>query len=351
MISSISFFYLFVLLAIVNHTRPTGAESNQTNRSSSSHESGTAPTLQEVITQALQQPYPGPNGVPSKHVSDILRISAPSTDNSWLTLMCAAGDVQGCPVRKNFPGPSSRSPIRWAHVRRLASLMPSQQWAGKWWRGSDLGVYITAPMYYTDPSTGEPILQPMATGLGSLPKQHAVTRPVIEQALTFDKKSTGEVRRIERFIKSSLKDTLDHAKMKGTLERDDIGTWFQQVLNYVVFHRDVSKEYANKFYRLITPMITSFAFSNAVPRNLWRADPLGMRGIRAALFAYAEEFKPLVQKHYGHLLKGKDCSPSRSCLHQMAYGFLDSFLQAGGISIPSSIFSGTCISLSTNISL
>lgn len=340
---SISLLLLFGTLAFVTQALSQEAESNRPAVSSSSAQPRPAQTFQEIIAQALQQPYPGPNGVPSKYVSDILRIAGPSDE--WPDLMCAAGDVQGCPVRRNFPGPSSCSPVRWAHVRRLASLMPSRQWAGKWWRGSELGIYLTAQMYYTEPSTGNPILQPMAIGLGSLPKQHAVTRPAIELAMNFKKKSVSEVQQVKRFIRSSLQETLDHAKAKGTFVRNDVGVWFQQTLNYVVLHRNVSKEYADTFYSLITPLITSFAFSNSVPKHLWPLDPLGMRRVRAASFAYLEEFKPLVQKHYGDLIEGRDCSPSRSCLDQLAYLFLDTFFQAGGISIPSTIFTGKCITV------
>lgn len=346
---SILFLLLFATLAFVSHAQTHGAESNQTIGSASSAQSRPAPTFQELIAQALQQPYPGPNGVPSKYVSDTMRILQPS--EKWPDLMCAAGEIQGCPDRRNFPGPSSRSPVRWAHVRRLASLMPSRQWEGKWWRGSELGAFLTAPMYYTEPSTGKPILQPIGIGLGALPKQHSVLRPVMERVMDFDKKSPSELRRIKKFIKMSLKETLGRAKSKGTLVREDIGAWFQQILNYVVFHRNVSTEYAGTFYGLISPLIRSFVFSNAVPKHLWPMDPLGMRRIRAAMYNYMEEFKPLVQKHYGHLIEGRDCLPSRSCLDQLSYGFLDAFLQAGGLSMPSSIFTGTYISCALHVAL
>lgn len=188
----------------------------------------------------------------------------------------------------------------------------------------------------------------MANGLGYLPKQHAVIRPPIELAMDFNKKSPSEVRQIKRFIRSSLRDALEHGKKKGTFVRDDIGAWFQQTLNYVLLHRNVPREYTETFYGLITPLITSFAFSNAVPKHLWPLDPLGMRRIRAAMHAYMEEFKPMVRKHYGHMIERCDCSPSRSCLEQVTYSFLDTFLQAGGISIPSSIFTGLGVLYSTD---
>lgn len=152
----ISFLVLFSVLTFVTLAQSKQNESNQTSSSSSSGQSRPVQTFQEIIAQALQQPFPGPNGVPSKYVSDILRIAGPL--DGWPDLICAGGDIQNCPVRKNFPGPSSRSPVRWAHVRYLASLLPSRQWEGKWWRGSELGEYITAPLYYTQPSTGKPIL-------------------------------------------------------------------------------------------------------------------------------------------------------------------------------------------------
>lgn len=81
------------------------------------------------------------------------------------------------------------------------------------------------------------------------------------------------------------------------------------------------------------------------PETFLANGPLGMRRIRAAMFAYMEEFGLLVQKHYGHLIEGRDCSQSLSCLDQLAYFFVDAFFQGGGISITSSIFTGMCVTV------
>lgn len=298
--------------------------------------SGPLPTLDEIISTSLSKSlFPGPNGVPSKYVLDMQRVAGPV--DSWLDLMCAAGDVQGCPARNNFPGPESRSPVRWAAVSRLVALLPYKQWSGRWWRGSETSSTITTPMYHTHPDTGEAILNPMSLGLGMLPSQHVVIRPILEAAFTHEKKTSKERSEIEAYAERILNNMLNDSKKKGKLVKMDVQIWFQKTINMIVFGRQVSTEYVEEFYKSISGLGKTFVSSNAVPRKYWPRDLLGMNGFRRVTFRYAEEFKPLIRKRYGHLLKGKDCSPSRSCLDQAAHALLEPMRS---LAIPNSIYIG-----------
>lgn len=273
--------------------------------------------------------------MPSKYVRDMKRVTGPA--DSWLDLMCAAGEVRGCPARKNFPGPSSRSPVRWAAVSRLVALLPYKQWSGEWWRGSETSSTITAPMYHTHPDTGEAILNPMSFSLGMLPSQHVVIRPVLEAAFTLEKKTKKERKDIERYAERMLRTVLNDAKERGRLVKMDVQIWFQKTINMIVFGREVSTEYVEGFYKDLSGLGKTFVSSNAVPKKYWPRDLLGMEAFRRTTFRYTEEFKPLIRKRYGHLFKGKDCSPSRSCLDQAAHAL---FEPMRSLAIPNTLYIG-----------
>lgn len=293
-------------------------------------------TLDEIISKSLASSFiPGPNGIPSQYVLDMKRVTGPT--DSWIDLMCAAGEVKGCPLRKNFPGPSSRSHMRWGAVSKLVRVLPYNQWSGKWWRGRESSSTITAPMYHTHPNTGEAILNPMSLGLGMLPNQHVVIRPLLEAAFTLEKKSKKERNRIENYAVRTLRTVLNDAKMNGQLVKMDVQIWFQKTINMIVFGRKVSTEYVLEFYGSMSGLGKSFIESNALPRRHWQRDLLGMERLRSATFNYTEEYKPLIQKHYGYLLKGKDCSPSRSCLDQAAHAL---FEPLRSLALPNSVYIG-----------
>lgn len=286
------------------------------------------------VSKLLGTTSVGVNGVPIIYITDML--SFLRTNFSWVNGFCN-GSAFDCPDKENFPGPTSYNFLSNHGVRKQISLMAEKEYSGEWWRGNELGTLINNPFFYY--GNNETVINPLSIGLGITPKQHMAIRPAIKYAFQI---KPDRVDQVTAYIEETVEQLLKERKHEGVLSRLHLTNWFHQVINKIVFNRHVSLEYCNRFAEIQSGTLRNQLISQILPSFLYGRSPLKLFKVKEGVLEFVQEYKTLL-KEQGYeemFLKGQDCSPSASCLDQLAYGIFDAFAAAGGASVSGSTFSG-----------
>mmetsp|Transcript_28015 Transcript_28015/g.63664 ORF Transcript_28015/g.63664 Transcript_28015/m.63664 type:complete len:880 (-) Transcript_28015:58-2697(-) len=246
-----------------------------------------------------------------------------------------------CQVKRDFPGPGTKSVMGWECVNNMLKEQPSKEWAGEWWRGNELGYGINNPFFWS--SSG---VDPMSHIFGALPSQHAVMRPIMEAMFTLPEPESGDARYalVKGIVEDWVREFLENAKENGLQVVVDLKVLVHQILNHVALGRNVTAEYAAEFVELQSEVSVMQRTSQIMPSSMYSfLDPM-----REKIDKYIDEYAPLIEAKYGAQLAGKDCSPSDSCARQAASMLFDTFYSIGGLSVPSTISTGIAILFSSH---
>lgn len=216
----------------------------------------------------------------------------------------------------------------WESVWNLGSQMPAATWNGTWWRGNELGFVVNNPYFWS--GTG---IYPASIALGITTKQHAVIRPLLEDAF-------GSAAPFEDFVRSSIKDFLAHRREAGALEvPNDLQVLVHQILHHVVFNDDLSWEEAEAFVVVQTKMVKLGTVSQFLPGSLYFFEGLGT--VMEEVKEYIDRYAALLEKgKWASTLKEANCTPSVNCTVQFASSLYDALYSAGGLSVPGGIATG-----------
>mmetsp|Transcript_29840 Transcript_29840/g.75157 ORF Transcript_29840/g.75157 Transcript_29840/m.75157 type:complete len:1398 (+) Transcript_29840:84-4277(+) len=253
------------------------------------------------------------------------------------------GKVKGCkPTYDNeCYGPGSICYNTWQDVWDWGSQIPEGQWNGTLWRGHELGTGFLSPYLWS--SRG---IDPFAA-LGVEPNQHAAVRPALEKMWGTGGKNSAEYRRTEDMVRASIQEFLADRRKNG-LKVDmlgDVMAWAHQVLYKKAFKRDITLM-EGKVFMVFQLLYLGLALQSDTEPVLAKV-PFLLPTLRQQVARIVRSYEPIVQEMYADDLDGLDCSPSTSCVTQLASAILDAFLLAGGVSLTVSINAGIALLYST----
>lgn len=271
------------------------------------------------------------NGLSTSYAEDMLSLLKPGANyrNKW-----CEGKVAGCKPKQNFPGAGTTSIPGWQEVWDQGKKFPEWEWSGKIWRGSQLGLIIYNPYFFSKSG-----IYPYAITLGITPKQHAVVRPMMDHI--FNVKPSHEAL-IRKILVSFLFERRNNGEMDVS---QDYTIWTNIVLHALTFGKELSYEEAKENVDLMIKLKSLGTFSQLVPAALYRAI---LGPIRDKVAKIVLEYQALVGTQYATFLKGKDCAPSQGCTEQAAASIFDTLFFAGGLSVPSVMHTGTGLLYSTH---
>jgi len=253
------------------------------------------------------------------------------------------GKVEGCKPTYDDEcyGPGSVCYNTWQDVWDWGSQIPEGQWNGTLWRGHELGTGFLSPYLWVGRG-----IEPLAA-LGILPSQHAAIRPVLEKIWGTGGKNSAEYRQTEDMVRESSQEFLADRKKNG-LRVDmsgDVMAWVHQLLYKKAFKRDINFTEGKTFMSLQLKFL-SLALQSETEPAMAKVPSL-LPSLRAQVASIVRSYEPMVQELYADDLAGMDCSPSKSCVTQLASTILDAFLLAGGVSLTVSINAGLALLFST----
>lgn len=273
---------------------------------------------------------PGPNGISVDYIKDMLALKfSPTYAAYW-----CGGEIRGCGYKEKIPGEFTTSIMGWDNVVAKAKLLPEKEWSGEWWRGNELGFIINNAFFWKKNKISPPSIL-----LGGTPKQHAATRPYIEKAFTLEKRTADEVSEIRRTITDMADKFMKERKEAKSLKvPSDLTAFVHQVLNKVALGRDVSWDYALSFIEAQDGVVKLATLSQMFPEFLHGFS--FMTDKQDAVARFVTEYHGIIQQKWGTELDKADCSPSESCVWQLASGTWDAFYSAGGLSVPTNLATG-----------
>lgn len=290
---------------------------------------------------------PGNMGIPLGYSKD-LTLQAVSKNQSWTTLFCGPGKNH-CADKSGWPGPSVHVSGNHDAVTAIGKLLPSKIWDGIWWRGNELALWIISPVlfYHTD-AHDKPLIDPPAIGLGTLPRQHDVTRPMIMRFGNMESWDEAKVSQVTALVETSAQQLVDKCKEQERLSSSDISVWFQQTMHKIIFDVNISAEYAADFASIGRLYVPASMFSYSLPKFMLNRDLLNLKSRQRRAVPYINALRKWLGEKHMDLFEKGDCSPSKSCLDQGAFGTFDLLQFAGGLSIPSSLMNSLALLYSTS---
>lgn len=235
------------------------------------------------------------------------------------------GGFTGCEVTNNFPGEDTTSHQDHAYVKREMATLPKLQDDGEVWRGNELGFIISNEDFW-------PNVNPRSVLLGSSVEQHKVLRPIL-----MDLFSTCDAD-----CKLRLRESVRQLMNQTTLAiQRDVKKWVFQSLFEIALPVAINPIDADEFVETQDSFTILTTLTQAV------SDPINgiiefFTKTRSTVDDYFERLLPLVREQYGVRLSESDCSPTdggpgESCVRQLTSALLDTFLTAGGLSVPGAI--------------
>lgn len=266
----------------------------------------------------------GPNNVPAGYWADMIQIGLANTVHGTEELFCN-GDVANCQDKQEFPGPGSTTVLSWDDVSKMQRDTIANTWSGKWFRGGELGYLINNPYFWSGESNRN---NPIGMSLGISPKQHAVIRPVIEDAFGVGAPGSAKLRQSTSTIRTVFSNYL---ASKNYLTGDDTNAMVYIANHKLVFDRTPPAEEVERFLAVQSAMNIQSLISQILPAAIY---DMAFKSTRDDYTSFFDMFLPLVQKNYGGQVSGKDCSPARDCVLTLTQSILDGFMFAGGLSVP-----------------
>lgn len=290
---------------------------------------------------------PGNMGIPLGYTYHLMRQSF-SKNQSWTEIYCGSGKHH-CAGKSGWPGPSDHILGNHDAVTALGKLLPSKSWDGTWWRGNELALWILSPvLYYHTDHHGKPLIDPPAIGLGALPRQHDVTRPMIMRFSNMESWNETKVSQVTVLVESSAQQLVNRCKEQGRLAASDISVWFQQIMHKIIFDVDISAEYASDFASIGKPHVPASLMSYSLPKFLLNRDQFKLKSRQRRVVPYINALRKWLDEKHSDVFEKADCSPSKSCLDQGAFGTFDLLQFAGGLSIPSTLMTSLALLYSTS---
>mmetsp|Transcript_50005 Transcript_50005/g.160734 ORF Transcript_50005/g.160734 Transcript_50005/m.160734 type:complete len:320 (-) Transcript_50005:909-1868(-) len=142
-------------------------------------EENCARCLHDWLLSPLLNSEIGVNGLALGYATDMLSILLfhKNGTDTYINAWCGTGGLVGCSMKRDFPGPGAISYMEWEDVWNIGKQYPAKQWSGEWWRGAELGMFMLTPVAWAGVGTW-----PVGLTLGVTPAQHAVLRPVLDDA-------------------------------------------------------------------------------------------------------------------------------------------------------------------------
>eukprot|EP01061_Rhynchopus_euleeides_P046541 TRINITY_DN8885_c0_g1_i1.p1 TRINITY_DN8885_c0_g1~~TRINITY_DN8885_c0_g1_i1.p1 ORF type:complete len:515 (+),score=222.70 TRINITY_DN8885_c0_g1_i1:87-1631(+) len=248
--------------------------------------------------------------------------------SGWRPSIDANGNMTyvGCEQSTDYPSIGTVSYSSHAYVKEALKSVPRRFASGEIWRGNELG-FIVASSVLWENTDGTARVLPRGLALGSLPNQHASFRPILDRLFgacdaqcAKDKMSSAA-----RFLKSR-----NELRIPESLRE-----WVLDELFTRSFPGETNPFDAKEFSETQDAFVKGQILTPLVPEFLGRR--LEKSTIKT-LQKYYQWLLPLTKKHYGKELEAQDCTPTPGgCADQLASGFLDAFLAAGGLSVPGAI--------------
>lgn len=284
----------------------------------------------------------GVNGIALGYATDMLSIPLFHNNgtNTYINAWCGKGGLVGCSVKKNFPGPGANSYMEWEDVWNIGKQYPAKQWSGEWWRGAELGFIMLTPVAWAGAG-----MWPAGLTIGVTPAQHAVLRPVLDDAFGTGK-TWQQKKATQALITSMITKFFESRLAEGQLNiPEDLKAFQFQLLNKVALNRDVSWADALAFVSLQTTAAVVGAAGDFLPEPFYIF-------FGDLTKQYAQEVKalePFVKNKYGTQLASQSCAPSKtSCLTLASTSVMDGLTFAGGISVPTDISAAVGLLYSTS---
>jgi len=239
----------------------------------------------------------------------------------------------GCEIVHNWPGLDTTTHMSHAHIVEALKEVPKMQYEGTVWRGNELGIIVNNDIFWEHYG-----VNPVGISLGSSVNQHMVVRPILDELL-------GDVNdQLAAALEESAKSYI--GKINVSSDRSinalkDPSIWVHRELLKILFPSRDASEFTNAvlFFNVQSDLVQFQTLSQLVSDSTARQLP-GKEG-KTLVENVEDIFKvyfPIVNETYGERLAGEDCSPSASCVHQLTATILDTLFFAGGLSVPSAIF-------------
>lgn len=284
----------------------------------------------------------GSLGIPLSYTKSLLS-QATTANQTWMEILCGRGRTH-CPGISDWPGPSTHMVGTHDAVVALGKQLPAKTWHAAWWRGSELALWIISPAvhFHTDASAA-PLIDPPAIGLGALPRQHAVMRPMVKQFFDMDLWDDTKRATVTDLLRTSARDLMEKCRNQERLSATDISVWFQQSLHKIIFDVNISDQYAADFASIGQGYVPVSLMGYSLPKIALDRDPFNVKSRQRRAAPYISSLREWLRTKHAHLFDSGDCAPSRSCVDQGAYGTFDALQFAGGLSIPSSLMTAVAL--------
>ena len=243
--------------------------------------------------------------------------------SGWMPVVDAAGNVTsytGCETTTDFPGIDTISHQSHAFVKEALKDIPRKQNDGEVWRGNELGFIVSSGIFWDKVS-------PRALLLGSNVNQHKVVRPILDEVFgTCDAAC-------EAAMSASAAEFLSGRELLDV--QTDIKRWVFEELFKLAYPGEVNPIPSADFVALQSGFLGLQPFVQLVPPFVGE---LMAEEVLEKLSAVHDLLRMYTEKHYGARVADGDCSPTEGgCLEQLTAAFLDTFISAGGLSVPSGI--------------
>lgn len=180
------------------------------------------------------------------------------------------------------------------------------------------------------------------------PKQHAAIRPLLESTMGVapaDRAAKSHI--VEGFISTFL-------ETQKSITPADVNALVHQILNKLIFDREVTWEYAVSFASTQSSIVGLGVITQLLGSSLYGIANWAMiDSVREKAQAFRNEYKELIRSKpalMSQLPADSECLPSESCVTQAAFGIFDAMYAAGGLSVPSAIVTGLGLLFSTHAS-
>lgn len=289
----------------------------------------------------------GSLNLPLAYIKDLV-LEIFGKNQTWPHLICGQGQ-NFCKHSKDWPGPSVRVIGSHAGASAIARLLPQKTWHGEWWRGSELALWVLFPnLHYQTDDQGSPLINPPSIALGTLPKQHVVTRKLFSRMVDMSTWPQHKVDSVTQLVESSAKHLIDDCLRDGRLTGTNISVWFQQTIHNVIFGVNISEQYAEEFASIGAVYVPASVMSYGLPKIALNRDPFKVKLLQARAKPFLKSLRDWISTEFEDVYKDADCSPSKSCLDQAVFGTFDMLQFAGGLSVPSSLMTALALLYSTD---
>jgi len=277
----------------------------------------------------------GVNGVTAGFVIDLLKLFGDRSTENYARHVCGdhLGNLSACRKTKDYMGTYINSHDQ---VAAMLGKLPAKEWSGEWWRGNEAGIIIVNPFFWSGRG-----IDPMSTLLGVRPKQHAVIRPILEELFTLGTFSPRRRSEVQAIVTDAIRGFLEQGRMNGLpAVKSQLLVLVHQILFQVAFGTTISSIDAQKFVMMQSKVLALGVFTQTLPAEIYGH----LVPVRDRAAAYMKQFAGLLEERFGQQLGKEDCSPSESCMIQLAAAVFDALM--AGREPPTALTTGIAVLLS-----